>query len=116
MGRPRKKGARLPTPQQRSDAPTTHWTRWPFVWYNHQLRDIDISTHPAIWYHTGQPPVPIRFILIRDVAAKFDPQALLSTDLTLDPLDMLVFFKRRWQMEPAFRHVREHLWVETQRQ
>jgi len=116
MGRPRKKGQRLPTPQQLLDDPTTCWTRLPFVWYNHQLRDIEISTHQAVWYHTGQPPVPIRFILIRDVAGKFDPQALLCTDLTLDSLDILVFFKRRWQMEPTFRHAREHLGVETQRQ
>jgi DDE superfamily endonuclease len=115
-GRPRKKGQRLPTPQQLIDDPTTEWTRLPFVWYNHQLRDIEISTQQAVWYHTGLPPVPIRFILIRDVLGKFEPQALLSTDLTLDPLDLLVFFKRRWQMEPTFRHVREHLGVETQRQ
>jgi hypothetical protein len=115
-GRPRKKGKRLPTPQQLFDAPTTSWLRLPFVWYNHQLRDIELSTHQAVWFHTGQPPVPIRFILIRDVAGKLDPQALLCTDLCLDPLDILVFFKRRWQMEPTFRHVREHLGVETQRQ
>jgi DDE superfamily endonuclease len=115
-GRPRKKGKRLPTPQQLIADPATRWTRWPVVWYNHQLRDIEISTHQAVWYHTGQPPVPIRFILIRDVAGKFDPQALLSTDPSLDPLDILVFFKRRWQMEPTFRHVREQLGVETQRQ
>jgi DDE superfamily endonuclease len=115
-GRPRKKGQRLPTPQQLIDDPATHWTRWPVVWYNHQRRQLDISTHQAVWYHSGQPPVPIRFILIRDVAGKFDPQALLSTTLTLDPLDILVFFKRRWQMEPTFRHAREHLGVETQRQ
>lgn len=116
LGRPRKKGQRLPTPQQRLVDPTTCWTRLPFVWYNHQLRDIEISIHQAVWYHTGQPPVPICFILIRDVAGKFDPQALLCTELTLDPLDILVFFKRRWQMEPTFRHVREHLGLETQRQ
>ena len=116
LGRPRKKGQRLPTPQQLIDDPTTPWTRLPFVWYNHQLREIELSTHQAVWYHTGQPPVPIRFILIRDVAGKFDPQALLSTDLTLDPLDILVFFKRRWQMEPTFRHVRQYLGLETQRQ
>jgi hypothetical protein len=115
-GRPRKKGARLPTPQQRLDDPNTHWMRLPFIWYNHQWRDIQISVHQAVWYHTGLPPVPIRFVLIRDVAGKFDPQALLSTDLTLDPLDMLVFFKRRWQMEPTFRHARQHLGLETQRQ
>jgi DDE superfamily endonuclease len=115
-GRPRLKGQRLPTPQQLIDDPTTAWTRLPVVWYNHQLRDIEMSTHQAVWYHTGQLPVPIRFILIRDVVGQFSPQALLSTDPALDPLDMLVFFKRRWQMEPTFRHAREHLGLETQRQ
>jgi hypothetical protein len=115
-GRPRKKGKRLATPQQLIDAPTTCWMRLPFVWYNHQVRDIEISTHQAVWFHNGQAPLPIRFILIRDVQGKFDPQVLLCTDLSLDPLDILVFFKRRWQMEPTFRHVREHLGVETQRQ
>jgi hypothetical protein len=115
-GRPRKKGARLPTPQQSIADPTTCWMRLPVIWYNHQLRDIELSTHQAVWYHAGQAPVPIRFILIRDCSGKFDPQALLSTDPTLDPLDILVFFKRCWQMEPTFRHVRTHLGVETQRQ
>jgi len=115
-GRPRKKGKRLPTPQQRLIDPATHWIRVPFVWYNHQLRDIEYSVHHAVWYHTGLAPVPLRFILIRDVAGKFKPQALLSTNLTLDPLDILVFFKRRWQMEPTFQQVRSHLGVETQRQ
>jgi hypothetical protein len=115
-GRPRKKGKRLPTPQQLIDDPTTVWTRLPFLCYNHQLRDIEISTHLAVWFHNGQPPVPIRFILIRDGLGKFDPQVLLCTDLSFDPLDILVFFKRRWQMEPTFRHVREYLGVESQRQ
>ena len=116
LGRPRLKGQRLPTPQQRIDDPVTVWTRLPLVWDNHQLRAIEISTHQAVWYHTGQVPVPLRFILIRDVAAKFSPQALRSTDPALDPLDILVFFKRRWQMEPTFRHAREHLGLETGRQ
>ena len=115
-GRPRLKGQRLPTPQQLIDDPATVWMRLPLVWYNHQLRDIEMSTHQAVWYHTGQLPVPIRFILIRDVAGQFSPQALLSTDPALDPLDIFVFFKRRWQMEPTFRHAREHLGLETQRQ
>jgi hypothetical protein len=115
-GRPRKKGRRLPTPQQRLDASTTQWTRVPVPWYNHRLRQIEFSTHQAVWYHTGHSPLPIRFILIRDVDDPFNPQALLCTDLTLDPLDILVYFKRRWQMEPTFRHVREYLGVETQRQ
>jgi hypothetical protein len=41
---------------------------------------------------------------------------LLSTDLDLSPEQILAFFMRRWQMEPTFRHAREHLGIETQRQ
>ena len=115
-GRPRKKSQRLPTPQQLIDQPDTLWTRMTLPWYDHSPRRLDIATGTAVWYHTGLPAVPIRFVLIRDVAGKFDPQALLSTDVSLTPEKILAFFMRRWQMEPTFRHVREHLGVETQRQ
>jgi len=115
-GRPRKKGQRLPTPQHLIDNPDTLWQRLTLPWYDHQSRQVDIATGTALWYHSGLPGVPIRFVLIRDVAGKFDPQALLSTDLNLTPEQILAFFMRRWQMEPTFRHVREHLGVETQRQ
>jgi len=115
-GRPRKKGARLPTPQQHLDNPGTVWQRMTLPWYDHRPRDLDISTGTAFWFHYGLPGVPIRYVLIRDVAGKFDPQALLSTELSLTPEHILAFFIRRWQMEPTFRHVREHLGVETQRQ
>jgi hypothetical protein len=115
-GRPRKKGARLPIPQQRIDNPNTLWQRLTLPWYDHRPHELDIATRTAVWYHTGLPAVPIRFVLLRDVAGKFDPQALLSTDLSLIPEQILAFFMRRWQMEPTFRHVREHLGVETQHQ
>src|SRR5258707_767639 len=115
-GRPRKKGQRLPTPQKLIDQPDTRWTRMTLPWYDHSPRLLDFTTGTAVWYHTGLPAVPIRFVLIRHVAGKFDPQALLSTDLALTPEQILAFFMRRWQMEPTFRHVREHLGVETQRQ
>ncbi len=115
-GRPRKKGARLSTLQQRLEDKATVWTRMTVTWYDRQPRDIDIITATAVWFHNGLPAVPIRYVLIRDVAGKFEPQALLSTDLTLGPEAILAFFMRRWQMEPTFDHVRAHLGVETQRQ
>src|SRR5258706_5905095 len=116
IGRPRKKGARLPTPQQLVEKPTTVWQRMTLPWYDHRPHELDVATGTAVWFHFGLPGVHIRFALIRDVAGKFDPQVLLSTDLTLSPDQILAFFIRRWQMEPTFRHVREHLGVETQRQ
>jgi hypothetical protein len=116
VGRPRKKGVRLSTPQQLIDNPTTVWQHVILPWYDHRPHALDLATATAFWFHFGLPGVPIRFVLIRDVAGKFDPQALLSTDLTLSPDQILAFFMRRWQMEPTFRHVRQHLGVETQRQ
>ena len=85
-------------------------------WYDHRLRDLDLATGTAIWYHTGLPPAAIRYLLIRDAHAQFLPQALLSTDATLSPVQILAFFIRRWAIEPAFQHVRAYLGVETQRQ
>jgi hypothetical protein len=103
------------TPQQVIDHPDTVWTRVSLPWYDHRPRVLDIATGTAVWYHGGLPVVPLRYVLIRDVAGQFDPQALLCTDLTLPPDYILACFMRRWQMEPTFRHVREHLGVETQR-
>src|SRR6266852_5839951 len=71
-----------------------------------------MTSNRASWTWLPAPP----FGIIRDVAGKFDPQTLLSTDLSLNADQILAFFMRRWQMEPTFRHVREHLGVETQRQ
>lgn len=115
-GRPRKKGARLPTPQALLDDPKTPWRRLTIRWYDHQEREVEIFSATAVWYHSGLPAVPLRYVLIRDIKGHFAPQALLCTDDTLSPEQILAFFMRRWQMEPTFQHVRTHLGVETQRQ
>jgi hypothetical protein len=60
--------------------------------------------------------VPIRWVLIRDPLGKFATHALLCTDQEADPLQVLQWFARRWQMEVTFHEVRTHLGVETQRQ
>src|SRR5258708_2305540 len=91
-GRPRKKGQRLPTPQQLIDNPDMLWQRLTLSWYDHQPRQVDIATDTALWYHSGLPVVPIRFVLIRDVVGKFDPPALLSTDPNLTPEPILALF------------------------
>lgn len=115
-GRPRKKGKRLPTPQQMLENPATLWTRLKVCWYDRQEREIELFSTQAIWFHYGLPAVPIRYLLVRDPAGQFAPQALLSTDPTLSPQHMLAYFMRRWQMETTFQQVRTHLGVETQRQ
>jgi hypothetical protein len=41
---------------------------------------------------------------------------LLCTDPARQPLQILTWYVRRWQVEVTFRDVRDHLGVETQRQ
>ena len=55
-------------------------------------------------------------MLIRDPQGKFKSQALLCTDLTANPLQVVQWFTMRWQIEVTFQEVRMHLGVETQRQ
>ena len=62
------------------------------------------------------PPVPIRYVLVRDPLGKLAPQALLCTDLTADPVQIVSWFVLRWQLETTFQEVRTHRGVETQRQ
>jgi len=59
-GRPRKKGARRPTPQQYIDDPSTAWQRLTRPWYDQRPRELDIATGTAFWFHFGLPGVSIR--------------------------------------------------------
>ena len=115
-GAPRKKGARQPTLEQRLSDPDTDWTRVTVAWYGRTTRTVDLASGTAVWYHSGKPVVPIRWVLIRDVAGKFEPQALLSTDQSLSPQQIVEWFVLRWQLEVTFEEARAHLGVETQRQ
>ena len=116
-GRPRTKGRRLATLSKILTDPATPWQRVTVPgWYGGGERDIEISTNTAVWRHGGMPIVPIRWVLVRDPKGRFEPQALLCTDLAQDPAQVLCWFVQRWQVEVTFREVRDHLGVETQRQ
>ena len=116
-GRPRKVGERLPTLETLLASPDTCWQRVRVPrWYSQGPREVDIVSATAVWYSAGYPAVPIRWVLIRDPQGIFAPQALLCTDLAADPVQIISWFVRRWQMETTFQTVRTHLGVETQRQ
>lgn len=116
-GRPRLKGQRLPTLAQVLKSHTTQWRRMRVgLWYGEVRRTIEIASATAVWYHSGLPVVPIRWVLIRDPKGKFKPQALLCTKLAAKPEQIVEWFVQRWQVEVTFREVRTHLGVETQRQ
>jgi hypothetical protein len=116
-GRPRKKGARLPTLEKVATDTKTIWTSVAIrIWYGEAQREIEMTSDTAIWFHNGKPPLPIRWVLIRDPKGKFETRALLCTDQEAEPQQIVEWFVRRWQVEVTFHEVRTHLGVETQRQ
>jgi DDE superfamily endonuclease len=115
-GAPRKKGERQPTLKERLTDPSTEWERVTLAWYGRTTRTVDLASATAVWYHSGMPVVPIRWVLIRDGLGKFEPQALLSTDLSVSAQQIVEWFVLRWQLSVTFEETRAHLGVETQRQ
>jgi hypothetical protein len=116
-GRPRVKGARRPSPQQRLEDPKTPWTTIAVThWYGGETREVEIYTETCVWYKSGFHPVLMRWVLVRDPQGEYEPQAFLSTHVDHTPLQILTWFVRRWRMEVTFEEARAHLGIETQRQ
>jgi DDE superfamily endonuclease len=117
IGRPRLKGERLPNLSEVAEDPATVWKLTTIAnWYGESERTVEIASQTAVWYSTGLPAVPVRWVLIRDPRGEFKAQALLCTDLQADPEKILSWFVMRWQLEVTFQEVRRHLGFETQRQ
>jgi DDE superfamily endonuclease len=116
-GRPPVKGKRLKKLTAILKDTKITWQRYQVsLWYGQTNRLVAITSGTALWYRSGVPPVPIRWIIVRDPTGELSPQAFLATDLNASPRDILAWFVTRWQVEVTFAEVRAHLGVETQRQ
>lgn len=67
IGRPRLKGERLPNLSVVAEDPHTKWESITITgWYGVQQRTVEVISATAVWYSTGLPAVPLRWVLIRD--------------------------------------------------
>lgn len=114
LGRKRLKGKRLPTLAQLAGVGALAW-QWLELtdWYGGQCQRVEYATGLAVWYHSGKPPVAIRWVIVR-LDGKLT--GLVSNDSSLMAEQIIGYFVRRWSMETTFALVRAHLGVETQRQ
>jgi hypothetical protein len=116
-GRTAKRGHKLPKLTQVLTDPATVWTSIVMPeWYGGTRCRLEFTSATAIWYHGGMPPLPIRWVLVRDPAGIRKPQAFLCTNLDAKPKIILGWYVHRWSMETTFEETRKHLGVETQRQ
>ena len=115
-GRPPLKGRRLSTLAECLHDAATPWQPLCVRWYDGRLRWLQVSSGTALWYRSGQPVLPLRWVLVRHRDAQDPSRAFFSTRPSDQASDMVACFIKRWSIETTFEESRAHLGFETQRQ
>jgi hypothetical protein len=115
-GRPAGVGPRLPKLEDQLQDPASRWQTIQVRWYDQRRRRLQILTGTALWYRFGLPPLPVRWLLVRDPKGRSEPRAFFSTGVDDTPQALLETVIARWPIEVTFEECRAHLGFETQRQ
>jgi hypothetical protein len=111
-----KKGPRQPKLCQRLSDPLTEWQTCEVTWYGQHTATIELATGTALWHTDGSAPLPLRWVLVRNVPGRRPPLALFCTDPTTTAEHVVAQYVDRWHIETTFEEVRAHLGLETQRE
>ena len=111
--RPRKKGAKLPTPQE--VIATTTRTALDVSWYGGGRRDIEVVSDSGHWLKSGKGLVPVRWAFVHDTTGTHRDDYFFSTDTGLAPKSIVETFTGRWSIETTFQEMRPYLGLETTR-
>jgi len=61
-------------------------------------------------------PISLRIVLVKTPNGKNEAETFFSTDVNLEPTQIINYFVLRWNIEVTFEETRANLGVETQRQ
>jgi DDE superfamily endonuclease/Archaeal putative transposase ISC1217 len=112
-GRPRKKGAKLASPQE--VVARTRRTEHKVAWYGGGRRDVEVVSGVGHWYKGGAGLVPVRWVFVRDKSGTHRDEYFYTTDVTLTPAEVIEHYARRWNIETTFAEMRAYLGLETTR-
>jgi DDE superfamily endonuclease/Archaeal putative transposase ISC1217 len=111
--RPRKKGARLPSPQE---GLALYPTQLAYVrWYGGGWRQVAYVSSVGYWYRAGADLVAVRWVYVHDLSGTHRDDYLYSTDPSLTPEQIIEEYTGRWNIETMFEEMRAYLGLETTR-
>jgi len=96
-------GARLPTPAEMlaDDA------RWPaqtltIRFKNGCKRKLEVKVIEGVCWYTAAGSAAVQVVLVRDPKGEWRNEALVCTEVTLTPVEVITGYCRRWSVEVAF--------------
>jgi hypothetical protein len=112
-GRPRKKGAKLPTPEQ-TEAKAER-ARLNVAWYGGGRRDVEVVSGRGHWYKGGEGLVEVLWVYVHDLGGTHRDEYFFTTDLTMSAQEVIETYAARWNEETTFQEMRSYLGLETTR-
>jgi DDE superfamily endonuclease len=113
-GRPRKKGAKLPSPAQVvKQAPPRQ--RLDVAWYGGGRRAVEVITGMGHWYEAGTPLVAVLWVWVHDGTGTHRDEYFFTTDVGWSAAQVIETYTGRWNLETTFQEMRSHLGLATTR-
>jgi hypothetical protein len=108
MGRPRVRGARLPSPEKQ--VLKARWKRVEVTVYGRTVK-VRIVVIDALWYVAAHSEL-VRLVVVRDFPGHERDDVFVSTDPTIDAKVVIETFARRWSLEHTFHECKGKLGFE----
>jgi hypothetical protein len=112
-GRPRVKGAKLPTPQE--VVAKAQRTRLNVAWYGGGRREVEVVSGTGHWYKAGEGLVFVRWVYVHDLSGTHRDEYFYSTDAGMTPQEIIEEYTGRWNIETTFEEARAYLGLESTR-
>jgi len=112
-GRPRKKGAKQPSPQE--VVARAKRRRLTVTWYGGSHRKVEVVTGTGYWYKGGQGLVPIRWVFGPDLTGTHREESFFTPDQAMSPKPIIEPDTGRWSIETTFQELRAYLGLGTTR-
>lgn len=107
-GRPRTRGARLPTPVELAQsAPKQQWQRAEVDWRGRRVTRL-LWVRDLLWYAVS-PKALVRLVIVRDPDGVEPDDFFFSTDRAASGAAIASRYAGRWAIEVCFRDTKQHL-------
>ena len=109
-GRPRVRGARLPSPQEQAAADDAPWQRFEIEVYG-KVATVQVLVIDALWYVAAGSEL-VRLVLVRGFPGHDHDDVFVATDPTMSAQQIIETFALRWSLEVTFHFAKGKLGFE----